>query len=58
MQIPATLAYHGSDMVESVIELLWVGPVAMSVARIVGRNQMVVVCKPCQKRLKHPRRWR
>src|SRR5438034_9682691 len=30
----------------------------MSEARIVGCNQMVVVCKPCQQRLKHPRRRR
>ena len=37
-----------SDVVEGVIELLWVGPIAVSEPRIVRRNQMVVVCKPRQ----------
>jgi hypothetical protein len=31
------------------------GPIAVSESRIVGRNQMVVICKPRQQRLKHPR---
>jgi hypothetical protein len=44
-----------SDMVKGISELFWVGPIAVSETRIVGRNQMVVVCEPRQQRLKHPR---
>jgi Carbohydrate phosphorylase len=41
-----------SDAVESVSELFWIGPIAVPKARIVQSHQMVVVCKPCQQRLK------
>ena len=41
--------------VEGVSEVFWVGPIAVSEPRIVRRYQMVVVCKPRQQRLKHPR---
>ena len=47
--------HHGGDVVEGVVELLRVGPVAVPVARIIGRDQMVAVCEPRQERLKHPR---
>ena len=42
------IVYHGSDVVEGVIELLGIRPVAVSVTGIVWRNQMVVVGEPCQ----------
>jgi hypothetical protein len=34
-----------SDVVEGISELLWVGPIAVSETRIIGRSQMVFICE-------------
>src|SRR6202012_3069785 len=43
------------DMVEGIVELLRVGPVAVAVAGIVRRDQMVLISEARQQRLKHSR---
>ena len=40
--------HHGGDIVEGVIKLFGVGPVAVSVTRVIGSNQTVVICNPCE----------
>src|ERR1700678_1348957 len=51
-------ANDASEAVKGVVELLRVGPVAVPEAWVVRRDQMIVVCQPLKKRLKHTRRRR
>ena len=44
-----------SDMVERVRELLRVRPVAVSEAWVIGRDKVIAIGKPGEKRLEHPR---
>ncbi len=46
---------HLGEMIESVVELLRVGSIAMSEARIVWSNQMIGVGEPSQQWLVHSR---
>ena len=49
------MLHHGRDVVEGVRELLRVGPVAVSEARVIGRDQVIVIGKPGEERREHPR---
>src|SRR5262249_2084647 len=48
------LVYHGSDVVEGVIELLRVRPVAVSEARVIGRDKVITIRESGEERLEHP----
>jgi hypothetical protein len=43
------------DVIESVGELFRIRPIAVAEARIIGRDQMIVIREPRQQRLKHSR---
>ncbi len=49
------VAHDRSDAVKGIVEPLRIWPVAVAVARIVRRNQVVAVGQPRQQRLKHSR---
>jgi len=51
----AQIIHHGSDVVEGAIELFRVRPVAMSEARVIGRDKVITIGKPGEERLEHPR---
>jgi hypothetical protein len=44
------------DAIERVRELFWVRPVAVSEARVIGRNKVIAIRKPGEERLEHSRR--
>jgi len=44
---------HGSDIVEGVIELFRVGPVAVSKTRVIGRDKAIAIRKPAEERRHH-----
>src|SRR5262245_24783709 len=48
------LVYCGSDVVEGIIELLRVWPVAMSEARVIGRDKVITIRESGEERLEHP----
>jgi hypothetical protein len=37
------IVHHGNNAVEGMIEAHWVRPVAMSEARIIGRDEVIVI---------------
>jgi hypothetical protein len=43
------------DVIEGICEFIWVRPVAVSKAWVVGRDKVIAVRKPGEKRLEHPR---
>src|SRR5262249_36878029 len=51
----AQIIHHGSDVVEGAIELFRVRAVAMSEARVIGRDKVITIGKPGEERLEHPR---
>ena len=46
---------HGSDVIERIFEPLRVRPVAVSEARVIGRDEVIAIGKPGEERLEHPR---
>src|SRR5207237_6375580 len=52
-------AIHGfGDVIERVREFLRIGPVAVAEAGIIGRDHVITIGQPGEKRLKHSRRRR
>jgi hypothetical protein len=44
-----------SDVIERISEFFWVGPVAVSEAGVIGRDEVVAIRKAREERLEHPR---
>ena len=47
--------HHLGVMIERIREFLRVRPVAVSEARVIGRDKMIAIGKPGKERLEHPR---
>ena len=43
------------EVIERIRELFGVRPVAVSEARVIGRDQVIAIGKPGEERLEHPR---
>src|ERR1700722_2717112 len=52
------MIHHLRDVIKRVSEFFRIWPVAMSEAWVIGRDQVIAIGKPREKRLEHPRRRR